>query len=303
VAFEDAAVEASARAAERSAARRGGVARQAAQVRRPRAGGWLPLASSGPPLAAMIWKNVVAAFRTLPLTTMLVVLALAIPLAATLGAVPAYARHARTIGTLALIWTASLVAFGPQFVRNDLRQDLPRLAVLRSYPLDGREVVLAQLTASALVLTALIAPAVAVVYLAYVRAPTLAGGLLPRTALLVATLAALPVVSALALTVQNAAALLFPTWVRLGPTQRASGFEASGQNMVVTLLSLALLGVLLLAPALVVVVIEWALRPYLGIWAMAPAFPGGLAIAIAELWWVVGWLGGLFERTEPSEIG
>jgi hypothetical protein len=36
---------------------------------------------------------------------------------------------------------------------------------------------------------------------------------------------------------------------------------------------------------------------------MAPAVPGGLAIAIAELWWVVGWLGGLFERTEPSEIG
>lgn len=303
VAFEDAAVEASARAAERAAARRGGAGPAGAAALRRRAGAWLPLAPHGVPLAAVVWKNVVAAFRTLPLTGFLAALVATLPAALAFGLVPGYERAARVTATLALLWAAGVVLVGPQAVRNDLRQDLPRLALLRSYPLRGRDVVLAQLAAAAAVLTALGAPALVAAYLALLGDPESAGGPLARGALLVGALAAFPVLAGLALSVQNAAALLFPNWVRLGPSQRPAGLEASGQNLVVALLSLALLGLLLIGPVTGVAAAAWLLRPLVGAWGLAPGIALGLAAAAAELWWVARWLGGLFERTEPNEIG
>ena len=56
-------------------------------------------------------------------------------------------------GWLAATWAALTLVIGPQWIRNDLRSDLLKLDLLRSYPLPGRAVVAAETAASTLVLT------------------------------------------------------------------------------------------------------------------------------------------------------
>ena len=73
-AFEEAAAEAATKRAERLAAGRS----RSVQVRSPGASGarsWVPLASSGRPAAAIVWKNVIALIRTLSPATLGVLLA------------------------------------------------------------------------------------------------------------------------------------------------------------------------------------------------------------------------------------
>ena len=72
--------------------------------------------------------------------------------------------------------------------------------------------------------------------------------------------------------------------------------------MVVSLLSLTLLGLLLVGPGAAGVVVAWGARSFAGAWGRAPALLVALGVALVELRLVVGWLGGLFERTEPGDI-
>src|SRR3970040_109285 len=71
------------------------------------------------------------------------------------------------VGWLAAMWAGFLLVLGPQWVRNDLRTDLARLALLRSYPLQGRTVVGAETASSTAVLTVLQLGLVGIAYLAF----------------------------------------------------------------------------------------------------------------------------------------
>jgi hypothetical protein len=300
-AFEEAALEESMRRAERLAAIRGGTAATrgaAAGVRRT----LVPLAPVGHPAVAILWKNLVSATRAVrPATLLLPAAAAGVAFAIVALARPGGTAVTQFAGVLLLSWSALLVAAGPLWVRYDLRQDLPRLELLRAFPLPGWTVVLAEIGASTILLTALQVTLLTLAFLAYLSDPGTGLSVGRRLGLLAAAAVALPVVNALALVVQNAAALLYPAWVRLGAT-RAGGVEAMGQGMITMLASAVALAVLLLLPAAAGAGVGYALRPALGDAALAPAVLTAIAVGLLQLVPLLRWLGRVFDRTDPGAL-
>jgi hypothetical protein len=263
----------------------------------------IPLQPTGHPAVAILWKNLVSVTRAVRLIQILVhFLAGALALLLVTAMQPGGTAVTQLAGVLLLSWSGLLIATGPLWIRYDLRQDLPRLELLRSYPLPGWAVVAAEIAASTVILTAAQLALLVLSYLAYLGDPTVELSVGRRTALLAGAAVALPAVNVLALTIQNAAALLFPAWVRLGAT-RPGGVEAMGQSLITTVATLLLLLLLLAVPAGAGAALAYLLRPAAGDWAAAP----GLLLAVAtvglEMVPIARWLGRVFERTDPSAVG
>lgn len=298
VAFEDAAATARAQEVARSSALAEGRPVRRSRLALPR----LPLAPRGPPETAIIWKNTVPALDALN-PILLAVLGLMVGVIAYMigSELPGAITPGLVVAIGAIIALAAAVALGPFALRIDLRSELPRLDLLRSYPLTGEQVVRAHVLAVAvpLALGELALLAIALV-------ASLGQGGLPmpvgeRLAFALAAAFLLPAVGLVAAWVQNAAALLFPDWIRIGPSA-GGGLEASGQQMllfggtwVVTLV--------LLVPTLLVVGVVALLSRGLGAWSMVPSALAAAIVLVLEVHLLVRWLGGVFERTDAVEAG
>ena len=102
---------------------------------------------SGWPAGAILWKNLLAVVRTRRARN----IALAVLVAAVLAGLSSFqavGTVAEVVGWLAATWAGLALVIGPQWIRNDLRSDLLKLDLLRSYPLAGRAVVAAETAAS-----------------------------------------------------------------------------------------------------------------------------------------------------------
>jgi hypothetical protein len=122
-----------------------------------------------------------------------------------------------------------------------------------------------------------------------------------RLAIFLGVLLVIPPVNVFAVGMQNAGAVLFPAWVRL--EAKPGGLEALGQNFLTMSLSLVLLVIAMLAPALLGGGLAWLLRDSLGGWSLAP---GALVMAAAmalESYLLVDWLGSVWERMDAGEVG
>ena len=294
-AFEEAAVEASARRAVRLAQMRHQGRRSLAPARR----WWFPLAASGSPALAIAWKNLARLARTTNLGALgLVVLLLAGGLVAATLTAPGDPFLMIMVGTLAVSWAGVSLVFGPLWVRADLRGDLPHLAVLRTWPLPGQVVMAGQVLGSAAALTAMqfLLAEVGVYALVATGQADVAPALI--AALTIAGVPVLLLVNALAIGIQNGAALLYPSWVQV--EVRPGGVEAMGQQFLTAGFALVLLALLLLGPALLAGLTWYFLRTHLGWWALVPALvPAALGLAL-ELFLLVDWLGSRFERLEVT---
>ena len=153
--------------------------------------------------------------------------------------------------TLCAIPIVMLVVLGPGFVRADLRQDLLQLDQLRSYPLRGSTIVAAEIASSDddSHRDAVSAARLAAFLSSFdVRPPV------PIAPAVLIALVALPTLNAIALTVANGSALLFPGWVRLGDG-RAQGIEAMGQNVLAIFVSLVITFLALIPPLFVATIV------------------------------------------------
>ncbi len=294
-AFEEAAAEASLLRARQVSARGGAAALPSLAHRR------LPplfrLAPLGWPGGALLWKNLLAVVRTRRARNM--------ALAFVVGAVAAAALSfqgdgtvAEIAGWLATTWAALSLVIGPQWIRNDLRSDLLKLDLLRSYPLPGRSVVAAETAASTLVLTCMQLGLLLIAYIAFIGVPDLDPPLDLRTAVLAAAVVCLPGINFLGMLIHNGTALLFPAWVHLG-SNRPGGVEALGQNMLMIVAYAALLAMALAAPAAIAAGLGILLEGSLGWWAAVPASLVLLVGIAAESVVLVRRLGRVFERMEP----
>ncbi|MEP6989985.1 MAG: putative ABC exporter domain-containing protein [bacterium] len=245
-AFEETAVEASAAHARRAQALRtrgasGGVI-SAKAARRS-----LPLAPIGAPATALVWKNVLWLMRTGQLRSLF-----GIP-AAALVACLVFAGRSPTaeavVIAVCLVVAGVTVVFGPATMRNDLRSELRRLPMLKTMPLQGREIMLAEVASSALptALLQLLMATVALLALSFI--PEAPVPVEVRIGLLLAAPVLLAGLSFANFTIHNGMALLFPAWVRLGATGGA-GVEQMGQMMLTSIITLTLLAALCVAPAL-----------------------------------------------------
>jgi hypothetical protein len=296
--FEEAAIEASVRRAEllERWRRHGSPPRGAAR----RSWGWGRLSPTGHPVRAIIWKNLTRLIRT---ASPAVVVTTGVMIAAIVGfTVTNGDEHVEVtvmIATLALSWVGVLAVFGPQWVRNDLRGELDHLPVLRTWPISGGSLMAGQVFSSALALTATQGLLAVVGLIALVR--TGSSSLEPTLVLagFVPGLMAVAALNLVALGIQNAGALLYPSWVRT--EIRPGGIEAMGQHLLTAGISLLLLLVATLGPALLAagtVYLGWDRLEWWGL------IPGLLLASVGlglEAFLLIDWLGGRFERMDLSE--
>ena len=301
LAFEEAATEAAARRARLSAG-----AREGRGWTRPRDSRTHPLKSSrlrpaGPPAGAFVWKNVLGVRREFTPRSLVVLLI------ATVAGVASLHGHrlpaVEALGAILLFAAALVTLLGPLALRFDLRRDLELLEVLKTYPVRGRAVVSGEVGALLLTLSATAGVLVTAAFLL-----TLTDASLPdlstRAAIVIAALTAIPSVLGVFLLVQNAAVLLFPAWVTVGP-QRAAGLEATGQRMLLTLGSLLALVIALVPATVAMLGISWGLglAGFDGPWVMVTGVLAGAAVIGLECWLAVRVLGGVFDRLDPSSAG
>ncbi|MBA2457562.1 MAG: hypothetical protein H0V43_01250, partial [Gemmatimonadales bacterium] len=192
-AFEAAAVEVSLRRVE-------ALSDRFRKRRRPRAVRREPppyrLAPVGPPAGAILWKNLVAVTRTGRPRGIAVTLAAGGIVVAALS-FRSDDQVAEFVGWVAAMVGVFLFAVGPQWVRSDLRGDLSKLDLLRSYPIPARSLVAAEVASSTLVLSALQLGLLGLAYLAFLGNREMEPDLALRSAALAAAFVLLPAVNLL----------------------------------------------------------------------------------------------------------
>ncbi len=296
-AFEEAAIEATQHRAERLQRFR------ASQMGRTRSrSGKLArvpsLALRGRPEMAIVWKNIAAAMRGGSWTAQLVSFTIGL---AVLAAVThsASTRASDAFMGVTLGWGAMLLFIGPLWMRFDLRLDLPKLAQLKTMPLPGWRIVGAEIVAVTVLHSITVWSLMTVPLVMFMQDPALffqSGATIP---IIVAVVVGVPVFNALMFTVQNATALLFPAWVRLGTEAR--GFETMGQNLLTTGATTLVAAVALVFPAGAGLLILWLTGDWDG-WSVVLATLVANAIIALELWPVWRWLGTVFEATDVTEV-
>ncbi len=296
-AFEEAAVAASAAYARRlETMRTRGVSGLNLNAKSAR---WtLPLSSIGPPSIALIWKNILWLVRTGQVRSLLL-----FPVIAAVAAA-AFAGRSATAELMVVIMCLSvavmILVFGPATMRNDLRGDLRRLPILKTMPLRGREILLAEVASSATPTAVMqyLLVAVGLIAMSFTPRDPLTSGM--RLGALVGAPVFLFGLSLANFTIHNGLALLFPGWVRSGETG-AAGVEVMGQMMLTTILTFTLLALLLVVPAIVATVVYVVLQWPLPALIAASAMTAGAALA-GEAYVVIGFLGSSLERLEPQQV-
>src|SRR5512144_637965 len=299
--FEEAAVEHAGKVARRLEARRRG---RDVPVGGPRGAPrvLVPLAASGTPAAAIVWKNATGALREFRLRTLVLIVALIVVMGSVVGG-KAQGGAANFVAMLALLLSGLALVFGPLALRYDLRRDLELLDILKTYPVRGFELVAAEVLGPVLLLSAVAALGVCLAFVALLASPAHLPPLGDRVAILIGALALIPAVLTVLLLVQNAAALLFPAWPAIGP-DRATGFEATGQRILSFVGTAFALLVAVLPAALVGGVAAIGARA-LGLppaWTAAIWAVVGAVMLGAESYVGIRLLGPAWEKLEPAGL-
>ena len=258
------------------------------------------LSPTGWPAGALLWKNLAAVLRAGRVRSTAAIMGVAALGLVALSVAGTSATLLEIAGWMAAMWAGFLFVLGPQWIRNDLRTDLARLAVLRSYPLRGAAVVAAETAGSTAVLTALQLGLVALAWLAFWGAAVDEPAPALRTLVLLGGVVLLPGINFLAMLIQNGAVLLLPGWMTPGP-DRPIGVEALGHNMLIMSGFLLVLAGLLVLPAAAAVGVYLGLAR-LGWWAAPPAAAAALLLMTLEARLLLGRLGRMFEGTDPASV-
>ena len=292
--------EASAEQAEQRAARR--TAPRA--VVRGSAATPFTLAQDGPPETAILWKNLILVGRYVSLRTALRLL----PLIVVFGLMTRSSQAggvAAFIGALSLPLAAMAVLLGPQMMRNDLRQDLARLPMLKTWPVRSAALIRGEVLAPTVVVTA-------VAWLLLILAAVLGGGLKPgsreatafvahRASYLAAAFVVAPAIILSQVVVQNGLAVLFPAWVAVGAS-RARGIDAMGQRLFMLAGILLTLVVSLIPGVMAAAALAFFIYQLTGaVPILLPALIVALVIA-GECWLAIEGLGRILDRTDPSAV-
>lgn len=293
VAFEEAAVQASVERARRIDARRR--RNRSAGAMGGKAKRTIRLSPSGVPAGAIVWKNTLLLMRTWRVGSVIGLALMAVALS--FAAVEARGIDGRFVAVAALIMVMLLIVLGSRVLQNDFRQDVDHLPMLKTLPLSGAQLVGAEVMSSAVPVTVLQILLVLVAFGATLGDETLPIALGTRAAVLLMSPMMLISVNVTTVTIQNAAALLFPGWIRVTPVV-GGGVEAMGQGILVTGILLLTFIIALLPAAAVALFVWWLLRGAVNGWVFALLVAA--IILLGETWLAIQGLGRRFERLEPS---
>jgi ABC-2 type transport system permease protein len=271
--------------------------------------GPFPLAPTGPPEIAFLWKNLLSMRSTLVnrrtlFVTAWLVLCLSFGLRPLL-AHPSSGGGFAVFGPILVVFCGIVAVYtlllGPQLVRQDLRSDLANADILKTYPIEGWRLALGELLAPTAVLTLSLWLSILVCTLAIDPGGAIAWlspGLRLTCALCLGAVA--PLVCLIQLIVPNSIMLLMPGWYQ-GTRTRGGGIELLGQRLIFGFAQL-LMALIVAGPAvLAAVLVIFSAQFFVGLAgaivvatvAVVTIFAGEAAVG---LWW----LGGRFERFDLS---
>ena len=255
------------------------------------------LAATGRAETALLWKNLILGGRYLtPATALRLVLPIVL-----LALAAGIAGKALGFGPVALAVAGGLTVLGPYMARYDLRHDLARLAVLKTWPVRGATLVRGEVLAPVLVLTVFVWTALAIA-LALSAGLGLGGlGAGDRAWLALAAALAAPPFLLAQIVIQNAAVVLFPGWIPSG-ANRPRGIEAMGQQMLLFAGSLLLMALGVVPAAAVAAAIGVVLFPAAGFAGLAAAALAFAIALVAECLLAIELLGRVVERTDPIDV-
>jgi ABC-2 type transport system permease protein len=304
VSFEEASVEASKKLADRVAAIRSGNWR-GSRSKPKSAKAPFALAPTGPKAIALLWKNLISASQGFTFRMWLVLAVLGIMACVLLKTFSAQSGVLPALSMVALIVMIWVMLLGPQFARQDFRQDLPLADLLKSYPMRGWQIALGELLAPAVILTAIqwFLLLVALGFLSQIPGGGQPLGLGTRLLVGLGIACIIPMLNLITLQIPNAAVLLFPAWFQVGK-EGPQGIEATGQRIVFMFGSL-LAFIVVLIPAGIVFGIVFALtKLFLGWMLAVPIASVAAAVALGgEAALGIMLLGLLFERFDLSAEG
>jgi len=192
---------------------------------------------------------------------------------------------------------------GSQLFANDLRLDLARSEILKSYPMVGERLVAAEIAAPLVAITALDVIFAVCGSLFMRLAGTREKGLqfFATPQFIVCMLILVLPVCAMLLLIRNAVPLYFPAWV-MRPPDEGRSFVTVGQRLVVLFANLFALLVTLLPAALVFAPSLWIAWKYFHGHAvfMAVATVPAAVIICTEVWLGVKLLGARFDAMDVS---
>jgi hypothetical protein len=298
VAFEEASIAKAQKQAARLSAMRAGNWRLGNKERKARSAPFT-LSKTARPELAFLWKNLLSAASYLQLRTALIAAAI-IVVGSSLAATTDWRLLRTIVAVMALACAGYVLAFGPLFSRQDLRSDLPNSDILKTYPLRGWQIVVGECLAPIAIITGLLW---LLLLLAAMNFNPGDGPELPvsiRAALAVGAALLVPFFCALMILLLNAAAVLFPAWMRVGGP-RQGGIDAIGQG-ILFMAGLFLVIALSLVPALIAAGITFFVVQLLAgfLVAGAAAVIAVLVVLGTEIALGTRWLGKRFEQFDLS---
>jgi hypothetical protein len=158
-----------------------------------------------------------------------------------------------------LLFAGLLLIFGGRLIRNDLRQDMQHLPLIKALPISPGEIVVAEVASATLPIAIVQFALIVIAYVALLITKASWVSTEIRTGLLIASPFACVAFNAALITIQNGMAVLFPAWVRLGPVV-TTGVEALGQNVLAMIANLISLCLGMVLPVFIAAALVWGLN-------------------------------------------
>jgi len=298
VSFQEASIAASQKKAARQQRARG--QRSGTFVMFRRAPAPFKLRETGPVEVAVIWKNLIALMRN----SIAWVVVFAAMMAFMLG-IALWSHETTTytaMGGMLLFMACLFPLAGPNVFTNDLRLDMPRLEVLKSYPIAGERLIAAEIAAPLIVIS--------ILEMLFATSASIMVGMgevhkftkfVATPQFIVAVLLLTLPVCAVQLLIRNAIPVLFPAWA-MRSKDEPRGFVMMGQRIVTMAGNLLVLGVAMIPAAIVFLPSLWiAFKFFAGSPALvAVATMPAVGVLLAEVWFGVKALGAQFEQIDIS---
>ncbi|HEX6088052.1 MAG TPA: putative ABC exporter domain-containing protein [Thermoanaerobaculia bacterium] len=295
--------DASIRTSEKSAARRARMNEQriGRHVTFPRIPPPFRVPAGARPEVAIYWKNVTAGLRiSSPWVMIMGVCALYFVVQSFSTSEPAIRLM---MAMFALMLSATFPFFGSAVFTQDMRLDLQRIELLKSYPISGERLVAAEIAGPLTFLAAveLMMLSVAAIILRTADLPKRVEFLATPEFVVIALILATPVCAA-QLLIRNAVPILVPGWALRAPDEQR-GFIVMGQRLVTFAANLLVLLFVLLPAACIVVPGLLIAKFWLGGSMPMVALTTVLAAALLvfEVWLGIKFLGNQFEKLDVTD--
>lgn len=296
VSFEEASIAASQKKANRQDRVHGQRAGTFVMFRRAPAP--FKLQETGPVEVAVVWKNMIALVRNSIAWVVVFAAILAFMLGIALWSHETVAYT--TIGSMLIFLSCFFPLMGPNVFSNDLRLDMPRLEVLKSYPISGERLIAAEIASPLLVISILeMLFATSASIMMGLGEPNKFTKFIATPQFIVAVLLLTLPICAVQLMIRNAIPVLFPAWA-MRSKDEPRGFVMMGQRLVTLAGNLFVLGVSLIPAAIVFLPSIWiAFKFFSGNPAfVAVATMPAVAVLLAEVWMGIKALGAQFEKLD-----